>query len=169
MSPGKDIGQAPTGADPEAAAGLEKKVAEQGNIVRDLKAAKGDKDTISAAVALLLDLKKQLAVAQGVDPAAQDPKKGKGKQSKASAPAKGSSAPAAASATPPASSSASAADIEKQVTEQGNIVRELKANKSDKETINAAVAKLLDLKKQLCVAQGIDPATLDAGKKGKKK
>ena len=115
LSPGKDVGQAPAGADPEAAAVLEKKVAEQGNIVRDLKAAKGDKDTISAAVALLLDLKKQLAVAQGVDPVAQDPKKGKGKQSKASAPAKGSApAPAAASATPPAASSAAAADIEKQ-------------------------------------------------------
>lgn len=56
-----------------------------------------------------------------------------------------------------------------QVTAQGNIVRDLKANKADKETITAAVAKLLDLKKQLCVAQGIDPATLDAGKKGKKK
>jgi len=170
LSSGKDVGQAPAGADPVAAAALEKKVAEQGNIVRDLKAAKGDKDAISAAVALLLDLKKQLTVAQGVDPAAQDNKKGKGKQSKAQAPTKGSSpASAAVAATPPASSSAAAADIEKQVTEQGNIVRDLKANKADKETITAAVAKLLDLKKQLCVAQGIDPATLDAGKKGKKK
>ena len=115
LSSGKDVGQAPAGADPVAAAALEKKVAEQGNIVRDLKAAKGDKDAISAAVALLLDLKKQLAVAQGVDPAAQDTKKGKGKQSKAQAPAKGSSpASAAVAATPPALTSSAAADIEKQ-------------------------------------------------------
>jgi len=47
-------------------------------------------------------------------------------------------------------------------------VRDLKAAKAEKAAITEAVDKLMSLKKQLCVAQGIDPATLDA-KKGKKK
>ena len=53
------------------------------------------------------------------------------------------------------------------MTEQGNKVRDLKAAKADKSIITAAVAELLDLKKQLCVLQGGDPASLD--KKAKKK
>jgi len=60
-----------------------------------------------------------------------------------------------------------AAALEKMVAEQGNVVRELKAAKGDKDEIAAAVAKLLELKKQLCIAQGVDPSTL--GKSGKKK
>ena len=57
--------------------------------------------------------------------------------------------------------------MEARVTEQGNKVRDLKAAKADKSIITAAVAELLDLKKQLCVLQGGDPASLD--KKAKKK
>jgi len=67
----------------------------------------------------------------------------------------------------PAQSSADVSSLEAMVTAQGNKVRELKAAKGDKDAINAAVAHLLDLKKQLCVAQGVDPATLV--KPGKKK
>ncbi|XP_021569486.1 methionine--tRNA ligase, cytoplasmic isoform X2 [Carlito syrichta] len=40
------------------------------------------------------------------------------------------------------------------VTKQGNIVRELKAQKADKNQIAAEVAKLLDLKKHLALAEG---------------
>ena len=171
MSPGAS-GAAATGpvtADPKAAEALEKQVAEQGNIVRDLKAAKAEKDAVSAAVAKLLDLKKQLAAAQGVVPAAADSKKGNGKQggggqSKAAA---ATSAPAASSATT-AANPAAAADLEQQITQQGNVVRDLKAGKADKAAITEAVEKLLNLKKQLRIAQGVDPATLDV-KKGKKK
>ncbi|XP_006897651.1 PREDICTED: methionine--tRNA ligase, cytoplasmic [Elephantulus edwardii] len=52
-----------------------------------------------------------------------------------------------------------------EVTKQGNIVRELKAQKADKNQVAAEVAKLLELKKQLAVAEGkpLDPP------KGKKK
>jgi len=84
------------------------------------------------------------------------------------APAKaGDAAPAAGDAVPAAADPAAAAALEKRVTEQGNRVRDLKAAKADKQDITSAVAELLSLKKQLCVAQGIDPSTLD--KKGKKK
>ena len=46
-------------------------------------------------------------------------------------------------------------------------MRELKTAKADKDTVGAAVANLLELKKQLCLAQGGDPASLE--KKSKKK
>lgn len=66
-------------ADPAAVPGLEAKVTEQGNKVRDLKAAKADKDVVAAAVAELLDLKKQLSIAQGIDPTTLDKKSKKKK------------------------------------------------------------------------------------------
>ena len=46
-------------------------------------------------------------------------------------------------------------------------MRDLKGAKAEKDQITAAVAELLDLKKQLCVLQGGNPADLD--KKSKKK
>lgn len=50
---------------------------------------------------------------------------------------------------------------------QGEKVRALKAQKADKAAITAEVAKLLDLKKQLAVAEGKNPEP--APQKGKKK
>merc|ERR1712139_625393 len=75
---------------------------------------------------------------------------------KAAAPAQPPKAnePAAAAATDPAA----VADLEKRVADQGNHVRQLKANKAAKEEINVAVAELLDLKKKLTIAQGGNPA-----------
>ncbi|XP_060596345.1 methionine--tRNA ligase, cytoplasmic-like [Ruditapes philippinarum] len=68
---------------------------------------------------------------------------------------------------------ASPEEIEKlqaAVTSQGNKVRELKTNKAEKVIVDAEVKKLLDLKKQLAVAQGNDPEPAKGGgkKKGKK-
>jgi len=51
--------------------------------------------------------------------------------------------------------------LEAQIAKQGDIVRQLKADKAPKPDIDAAVAKLLDLKKR----GGVDTAS---GKKGKK-
>ncbi|TKC46853.1 hypothetical protein EI555_015263, partial [Monodon monoceros] len=51
-----------------------------------------------------------------------------------------------------------------EVTKQGNIVRELKAQKADKNQVAAEVAKLLDLKKQLALAEG-KPLETPKGKK----
>ncbi|XP_052021421.1 methionine--tRNA ligase, cytoplasmic [Apodemus sylvaticus] len=53
-----------------------------------------------------------------------------------------------------------------EVTKQGNIVRELKAQKADKNQVAAEVAKLLDLKKQLALAEG-KPIETPKGKKKK--
>ena len=50
-------------------------------------------------------------------------------------------------------------------------MRDLKTNKSEKVVVDSEVAKLLDLKKQLALAQGLDPEVAVGGgkKKGKKK
>ncbi|XP_013859609.1 methionine--tRNA ligase, cytoplasmic isoform X2 [Austrofundulus limnaeus] len=64
------------GVDPEKAKQLTKAVAEQGEKVRALKAQKAEKDVITAEVSKLLDLKKQLALAEGKNP---EPQKGKKK------------------------------------------------------------------------------------------
>uniref|UniRef100_A0A8C0XXA2 Methionine--tRNA ligase, cytoplasmic n=1 Tax=Castor canadensis TaxID=51338 RepID=A0A8C0XXA2_CASCN len=53
-----------------------------------------------------------------------------------------------------------------EVAKQGNIVRELKAQKADKNQVAAEVAKLLDLKKQLALAEG-KPLETSKGKKKK--
>lgn len=56
------------GVDSEKAKQLTQAVAEQGDKVRALKAQKAEKAVITAEVAKLLDLKKQLAVAEGKSP-----------------------------------------------------------------------------------------------------
>ncbi|XP_030632101.1 methionine--tRNA ligase, cytoplasmic [Chanos chanos] len=66
--------KASTGTDPERAKQLTVAVAEQGDKVRTLKAQKADKAVIGEEVTKLLELKKQLAVAEGKDPS---PKKSK--------------------------------------------------------------------------------------------
>lgn len=120
---------------------LTKKVAEQADKVRQLKANKADKTIVKINVDVLLQLKKDLASME---------------QSK--------------SASSSSSSASSAADIEnlsKNVTEQGNKVRELKASKAPKSDIDAAVAELLDLKKRLLLAEGKDPAEVNPAKSKK--
>lgn len=63
-------------------------------------------------------------------------------------------------------------ELEAQVTAQGDEVRKLKESKADKDVIKAAVDKLLELKKQLALAQGKDPnegSKVNNKKGGKKK
>ncbi|XP_076596184.1 methionine--tRNA ligase, cytoplasmic isoform X2 [Chaetodon auriga] len=64
--------------DPEKAKQLTQAVAEQGEKVRALKAQKAEKAVITAEVSILLDLKKQLALAEGKSPEPA-PQKGKKK------------------------------------------------------------------------------------------
>ncbi|KAM4613422.1 methionine--tRNA ligase, cytoplasmic [Polymixia lowei] len=66
------------GADPEKAKQLTQAVALQGDKVRALKAQKAEKAAIAAEVAMLLDLKKQLVLAEGKSPEPA-PQKGKKK------------------------------------------------------------------------------------------
>ncbi|KAM9758925.1 methionine--tRNA ligase, cytoplasmic isoform 2-T2 [Menidia menidia] len=66
------------GADPDKAKQLAKAVTEQGDKVRALKAQKAEKDVITTEVSKLLELKKQLALAEGKSPEPA-PQKGKKK------------------------------------------------------------------------------------------
>ncbi|XP_037535350.1 methionine--tRNA ligase, cytoplasmic [Nematolebias whitei] len=66
------------GVDPEKAKQLTQAVAEQGDKVRALKVQKAEKDVVAAEVSKLLDLKKQLALAEGKSPEPA-PQKGKKK------------------------------------------------------------------------------------------
>merc|ERR1711962_697235 len=61
------------------------------------------------------------------------------------------------------------AQLEAEVTTQGNIVREAKTNKSAKDVIDAEVKKLLELKSKLALAKGEDPNATSNKSKGKKK
>ncbi|KAF0303552.1 Methionine--tRNA ligase, cytoplasmic [Amphibalanus amphitrite] len=128
---------------------LEQSVAKQGDIVRQLKAAKAPKDEVQAQVKVLLDLKKQLA-----------------------------DATAAAGDSSGTASKADVTRLEQEVAKQGDVVRNLKAAKAPKDEVQAQVTILLDLKKQLAeasVAAGIatpspasDKPTSKSSKKGKK-
>lgn len=139
---------------------LATRVATQGDHVRKLKAAKVDKAQIDAAVAELLRLKKELAAVAPVTAPAAVPE------------AAPEAAPAAAPAAPAAPGAVDdAAEIAARVTAQGDQVRQLKAAKADKAQIDAAVAELLRLKKELAV---LDPASAvlvppPSGGKSKKK
>ncbi|XP_035227960.1 methionine--tRNA ligase, cytoplasmic-like [Stegodyphus dumicola] len=82
--PGKTVNKEaadnlPNGLDAEEVASLESLVTVQGNKVRELKAKKESKTEIDEAVAVLLELKKRLAVAKGENP---DQFQGKSKSKK---------------------------------------------------------------------------------------
>ncbi|XP_074836360.1 methionine--tRNA ligase, cytoplasmic isoform X3 [Carettochelys insculpta] len=74
---------------------------------------------------------------------------------------------ASSDVTPPglAGDPQKAQELAEEVARQGDHVRQLKARKAEKGQIDAAVAKLLELKKQLALAEGRDPAP--PGKKRK--
>ena len=66
------------------------------------------------------------------------------------------------------------AGLEKELAVPGEAVRKLKSAKADKKDVNAAVAKLLGLKKQLAAVRSLEPAALvqtgvSVKKGGKKK
>ena len=108
------------------------KIAEQGNIVRDLKTQKADKDKIKAAVDVLLGLKKEYKVLTGKD------------------------APPGGKPQAAPKPSGNEYEILAKIAEQGNIVRDLKTQKADKDKITAAVDVLLGLKKEYKVLIGKD-------------
>ncbi|KAM3878115.1 methionine--tRNA ligase, cytoplasmic [Diretmus argenteus] len=77
-APAAEVVAVVNGADPEKAKQLTQAVAEQGDKVRALKAQKAEKAAIAAEVAVLLDLKKRLTLAEGKS-AEPTPQKGKKK------------------------------------------------------------------------------------------
>ena len=104
--------------------------------VRELKSAKAEKATVDAEVKALLALKAEFKKATG-----QDWKPGM-------------SLPAAAAPAPAAGGDGAA--LSQQVAAQGDKVRQLKAAKADKATVDAAVKVLLALKADYKTATGQD-------------
>ncbi|XP_071403653.1 bifunctional glutamate/proline--tRNA ligase [Centroberyx affinis] len=112
-----------------AATGLYEQVADQGEMVRKLKAEKAPKDQVDAAVKQLLALKAEYKKQTGQDykPGLQTPT--------SPAPAQPGSAP-------------QAQQLFSQVAQQGELVRKLKSEKAPKEQVDEAVKNLLSLKSQ---------------------
>ncbi|CAN2387448.1 Bifunctional glutamate proline--tRNA ligase [Pristimantis euphronides] len=118
---------------------LYNKVTAQGDLVRDLKTKKAEKAEVDAAVKVLLSLKAEYKQATG-----QDYKPG-------NAPAQ--SAPACPVAATNGGDASAAYD---RVSEQGEVVRKLKAEKAPKEEVDAAVKNLLHLKAEYKQQTGQD-------------
>ncbi|XP_049878021.1 bifunctional glutamate/proline--tRNA ligase isoform X2 [Pectinophora gossypiella] len=128
-APAASPAAAPTQGNNQTAA-LLKQIAAQGDKVRKLKGEKADKSTVDIEVKNLLNLKAQYKAITGVDWTPN----------------------AAKEATPPKEASAAmngadaAAALAAEVAKQGDLVRDLKAKKADKATVDAEVKKLLELK-----------------------
>uniref|UniRef100_A0A4W6G1R4 Glutamyl-prolyl-tRNA synthetase 1 n=1 Tax=Lates calcarifer TaxID=8187 RepID=A0A4W6G1R4_LATCA len=127
-----------------AATGLYEKVAEQGEVVRKLKAAKAPKDQVDAAVKQLLALKAEYKQQTG-----QEYKPG------LQAPASPASTKSISSSTQ-SSSSPQAQELFSQVAQQGELVRKLKSEKAPKDQVDEAVKTLLDLKSKYKTLTGED-------------
>ncbi|KAF7652206.1 hypothetical protein LDENG_00099990 [Lucifuga dentata] len=118
-------------------------VAQQGELVRKLKAEQAPKDQIDVAVKHLLALKAEFKTLTG-----QEYKPGMATPfptSSASTSVKGLS-----------SSSCSALELYERVAQQGQVVRKLKSEKAPKDQVDAAVKQLLALKAEYKQATGQD-------------
>ncbi|XP_077096243.1 bifunctional glutamate/proline--tRNA ligase [Siphateles boraxobius] len=120
------------------------RVAEQGEVVRKLKAEKAPKEQVDAAVKQLLAVKAEFKQLTG-----QDYKPGL-------APPTSSPPQPAPSSDPAPSPDSSPAAIYGHVSEQGELVRKLKAEKASKEQVDAAVKQLLALKAEYKQVTGQD-------------
>ncbi|KAM4679684.1 bifunctional glutamate/proline--tRNA ligase isoform 2-T2 [Amazona ochrocephala] len=136
------------------------KVAEQGEVVRKLKAEKAPKDEIDEAVKLLLSLKADYKEKTGHDYKPGHPPVAQGALSPSSNP------------VPSGPDTPEAKAMFNKVALQGDEVRKLKAEKAEKDKIDAAVKELLQLKAQYKSIAGVDykPVTASsADDKDKKK
>ncbi|KAH0622690.1 hypothetical protein JD844_025203 [Phrynosoma platyrhinos] len=127
------------------------KVAEQGEVVRRLKAEKVSKDKVDEAVKLLLSLKAEYKEKTG-----QEYKPGQ------------SPSPQALPLNHPTSTATSGPDTAEakalfnKVALQGEEVRRLKSEKAEKDKIDAAVQELLQLKGQYKLLTGVDYKPISA-------
>ncbi|TRY64194.1 hypothetical protein TCAL_10813 [Tigriopus californicus] len=137
--PGAHVTEPESGPSPVSDNGdLNAKVIAQGDLVRKLKGEKADKAQVDAAVKSLLDLKAQFKTATG-------------SEWKPGLPTSTKSTSKAATAGGDTGSG-----LNDQITQQGDLVRQLKVDKADKAKITAAVQTLLDLKAQFKTATGQD-------------
>ncbi|XP_073194961.1 bifunctional glutamate/proline--tRNA ligase isoform X4 [Lepidochelys kempii] len=121
------------------------KVAEQGEVVRKLKAEKAPKDKVDEAVKLLLSLKAEYKEKTG-----QDYKPGHLPATKISASSQTKGTEIGGPDTPEAKA------LFNKVACQGEEVRKLKAGKAEKDKIDTAVQELLQLKAQYKSLAGVD-------------
>ncbi|XP_074805341.1 bifunctional glutamate/proline--tRNA ligase isoform X5 [Natator depressus] len=121
------------------------KVAEQGEVVRKLKAEKAPKDKVDEAVKLLLSLKAEYKEKTG-----QDYKPGHLPATKISASPQTTGTEISGPDTPEAKA------LFNKVACQGEEVRKLKAEKAEKDKIDTAVQQLLQLKAQYKSLAGVD-------------
>ncbi|XP_005523377.1 PREDICTED: bifunctional glutamate/proline--tRNA ligase isoform X2 [Pseudopodoces humilis] len=119
-------------------------VAEQGEVVRRLKAEKASKDQIDEAVKLLLSLKADYKEKTGQEYKPGHP------------PAAQGALPQASNTEPSGPDTPEAKALFSKVALQGDEVRKLKAEKADKEKIDVAVKELLQLKAQYKSVTGVD-------------
>ncbi|XP_075563464.1 bifunctional glutamate/proline--tRNA ligase [Pelecanus crispus] len=120
------------------------KVAEQGEVVRKLKAEKAAKDEIDEAVKLLLSLKADYKEKTGQDYKPGHPPVAQG------------ALPQASDTVPSGPDTPEAKALFSKVALQGDEVRKLKSEKAEKEKIDAAVKELLQLKAQYKSVAGVD-------------
>ncbi|XP_062346423.1 bifunctional glutamate/proline--tRNA ligase isoform X3 [Cinclus cinclus] len=120
------------------------KVAEQGEVVRKLKAEKASKDQIDEAVKLLLSLKADYKEKTGQEYKPGHP------------PAAQEALPQTSNTVPSGPDTPEAKALFSKVALQGDEVRKLKAEKADKEKIDVAVKELLQLKAQYKSVAGVD-------------
>ncbi|XP_069029580.1 bifunctional glutamate/proline--tRNA ligase isoform X1 [Embiotoca jacksoni] len=120
-----------------SATGLFSSIVAQGEAVRLLKAAKAPKDEVDKAVQQLLSLKAQFKQQTGMD-------------------YKPGMAPPTSAPAPPTPSSDSASCPFTRVSQQGELVRKLKAEQAPKDQVDAAVKQLLALKAEFKKMTGQD-------------
>ncbi|KFP87297.1 Bifunctional glutamate/proline--tRNA ligase, partial [Acanthisitta chloris] len=120
------------------------RVAEQGEVVRRLKAEKASKDEVDEAVKLLLALKADYKEKTGQDYKPGHPPVAQG------------ALPQASNAVPSGPDTPEAKALYSKVALQGDEVRKLKAEKAEKEKIDIAVKELLQLKAQYKSVAGVD-------------
>ncbi|KAL3993914.1 proline--tRNA ligase [Acanthocheilonema viteae] len=113
----------------ESAKDLYQRIEEQGNLVRSLKAADPKSNETKAAISYLLDLKKQYKESTGLE---YKPRSTISSQEQEQLTAERKSIE----------------ELYKQIEQQGNVVRALKAVNPKNEETKTAIAKLLDLKQK---------------------
>nr|XP_005483058.1 bifunctional glutamate/proline--tRNA ligase isoform X3 [Zonotrichia albicollis] len=119
-------------------------VAEQGEVVRRLKAEKASKDQVDQAVKLLLSLKADYKEKTGQEYKPGQPLAAQG------------TLPQTSNTLPSGPDTPEAKALFSKVALQGDEVRKLKAEKADKEKIDVAVKELLQLKAQYKSVAGVD-------------
>ncbi|XP_030233255.1 bifunctional glutamate/proline--tRNA ligase isoform X4 [Gadus morhua] len=131
-----------------AHSGLYEQVSQQGDVLRKLKAEKAPKDQIDAAVKQLMALKAEFKQITG-----QDYKPGMTPPSNAAPPCPKTTTTSTSSSS---SSSPAHSGLYEQVSQQGDVLRKLKADKAPKDQIDAAVKQLLALKAEFKQITGQD-------------